>query len=46
MNILKLTIDRFEGTFVVCELVNGNFVNLPKDVLSPEVAEGYRLVLI
>ena len=43
---MKLTIDRFDGTFAVCELENGSFVNLPKDALPLEAAEGSRLVII
>jgi len=43
---MKLTIDRFEGTFAVCELESGSFANLPKDVLPPGASEGSKLVII
>jgi len=43
---MKLTIDRFERKFAVCELINGNFANLPKAVLPPRAAEGSKLVIV
>lgn len=43
---MKLTIDRFEGIFAVCELENGSFANLPKDVLPPRASEGSKLVIM
>lgn len=43
---MKLTIDRFEGTYAVCELENGSFANLPKDILPPGAVEGSKLVII
>ena len=43
---MKMTIDRFEGNFAVCELENGSFANLPKDVLPPGAAEGSKLVIV
>lgn len=43
---MKITIDRFEGAFAVCEIENGSFVNFPKDILPPGAAEGSKLVII
>ncbi|MGB4588051.1 MAG: DUF3006 domain-containing protein [Clostridiaceae bacterium] len=43
---MKMTIDRFEGTFAVCEIENGDFANIPKGVLPPGAVEGSKLVII
>lgn len=36
----KLIIDRFEGTFAVCESEDKSMVNIPKYKLPPECREG------
>ena len=33
-------VDRFEGDFCVCEDPQGNFVDIPKSQVSPDVCEG------
>lgn len=39
VNDMKIIIDRFEEDFAVCELENGKFLNLPKE-LFPDAEEG------
>lgn len=42
---MKITIDRFEGNYAVCEMENGNFANLPKEFLPSAANEGSKLVI-
>lgn len=37
---MRLIIDRFEGSFAVCEDDKRNMVNIERNKLSPEVKEG------
>lgn len=37
---MKTIIDRFEGEFVVLELENGEFVNVPSKILPSNASEG------
>lgn len=41
---MKYTIDRFEGDFVVCELENGKFVNIPRIRFPHNSKEGDILI--
>ena len=41
---MRIVIDRFEGDFAVCEVDEGKFINLPKE-LFPDANEG-DIVLI
>lgn len=43
--MMKLTVDRFEGIFAVCELEDGKLVNIPKEALPEEASEGSRLII-
>lgn len=36
---MKVTIDRFEGSFAVCEIERGRYVNIPEE-LVPGAKEG------
>lgn len=38
-----VTIDRFEGTFAVCELEDMSFANLPREFLPEGAKEGSKL---
>ncbi len=38
-DIMKITVDRFEGDFAVVELPDGKMVNIPK-ILIPDANEG------
>lgn len=42
---MRLTVDRFEGVFAVCELEDGKMVNLPKEALPKDTSEGSRLII-
>lgn len=40
---MRLTIDRFEGTFAICEMEDGSFLNLPNGFLPNGAKEGSKL---
>ena len=42
---MKVTIDRFEGNFAVCERPDRTMININKDELPPGVKEGDILVI-
>ncbi len=42
---MKLTIDRWEGEFAVCEKEDGLMVRIPRDALPKEAKEGDALQL-
>lgn len=37
---MRLVIDRFEGKYAVCELENGEFVDVPEEDIPQEAKEG------
>ncbi len=37
---MKLTIDRFEGNYAVCEKESGEMINIPKSELPSRAKEG------
>ena len=41
---MKLIIDRFEGIYAVCELENGEFIDVPKEDIPKEAKEGDILI--
>ena len=41
---MRLVIDRFEGMYVVCELENGEFIDVPKKDIPKEAKEGDILI--
>jgi len=43
--MMKLIIDRFEGTFAICESEDNSFVQVPKYKLPLECREGDCLIL-
>lgn len=43
--IMKYIIDRFEGDFAICEDENGNIVDIKKDKIPREAAEGDVLII-
>ena len=42
-NMMRLTVDRFEGDYAICELESGEFVDLPRKALPEGVTEGSKL---
>jgi hypothetical protein len=42
---MKVTIDRFEGQFAVCEQEDRTMINIPKGNIPPEAKEGDILVI-
>jgi hypothetical protein len=42
---MKLTIDRFEGSFAVIELENSEMVNVPRVIIPADAKEGSVLVI-
>jgi len=42
---MKLTVDRFEGVYAICELENGEFVDIPRKALPEEIKEGSKLLI-
>ncbi|MGB4589404.1 MAG: DUF3006 domain-containing protein [Clostridiaceae bacterium] len=42
---MRLTVDRFEGEYAVCEMENGEFVDIPRKALPEGIAEGSRLLI-
>ena len=42
---MKVTIDRFEGEYAVCEKPDRTVVNIKKDRLPKEVKEGDVLII-
>ena len=40
---MLITIDRFEGDFAVCEMIDGKFLNLPKEFLPSGSKEGSKI---
>lgn len=42
---MRYIIDRFEGSFAVCEQENGKFITIPRFHLPKEVKEGDTIVL-
>jgi hypothetical protein len=42
---MKVTIDRFEGDFAVCEKPDRTMINIKKDRLPAEVKEGDVLII-
>lgn len=44
--MMKLIIDRFEGDYAVCEKEDRSIVNVPKDKLPLDCAEGDCLILM
>ncbi len=45
MNTLKVTIDRFEGNYAVCEKESGTMINIEKSKLPSEAKEGDILII-
>jgi len=42
---MKLTVDRFEGIYAICELENGEFVDIPRKALPEGITEGSKLLI-
>ncbi|MFA5523435.1 MAG: DUF3006 domain-containing protein [Tissierellales bacterium] len=42
---MRLTVDRFEGEFVICEKEDGTMVDINRDLLPDEVKEGDVLLI-
>jgi len=42
---MKVTIDRFEGNFAVCEKADRTMIDIPKDKIPVEAKEGDILVI-
>lgn len=42
---MRMTVDRFEGVYAICELENGEFVDIPRKALPEEITEGSKLVI-
>ena len=42
---MKVTIDRFEGNFAVCEQADRTMIDIPKDKIPPEAKEGDILII-
>jgi hypothetical protein len=42
---MKVTIDRFEGNFAVCEKADRTMIDIPKDKIPPEAKEGDILII-
>ena len=42
---MKITVDRIEGDFAVCELENMSFVNIPLNELPEGIREGNVLLV-
>ena len=42
---MKVTIDRFEGNFAVCEQADRTMINIPKDKIPADAKEGDILVI-
>ena len=42
---MKVTIDRFEGDFAVCEKADRTMINIKKDRLPRDVKEGDALII-
>lgn len=42
---MKVTIDRFEGNFAVCEKADRTMIDIPKDKIPPEAREGDILII-
>lgn len=40
---MRLTVDRFEGDYAICELENGEFVDIPRKALPEGITEGSKL---
>lgn len=40
---MLITIDRFEGNVAVCEMENGKFANLPKELVPSGAKEGSKI---
>lgn len=45
MNTLKVTIDRFEGSYAVCEKESRTMINIEKSKLPSEAKEGDILII-
>lgn len=45
MNTLKVTIDRFEGNYAVCEKEGGTMINIEKSKLPSQAKEGDILII-
>ena len=41
---MRLVIDRFVGMYAVCELENGEFIDVPKEDIPKEAKEGDILI--
>lgn len=41
----KYIIDRFEGSYAICEDENKDFVNIERDLLPPEAKESDYLIM-
>jgi hypothetical protein len=42
---MRLTVDRFEGVYAICELENGEFVDIPRKALPEGITEGSKLLI-
>jgi hypothetical protein len=42
---MKVTIDRFEGNFAVCEKADRTMINISKEKIPPEAKEGDILII-
>ncbi len=42
---MKVTIDRFEGNFAVCEQADRTMIDIPKDKIPADAKEGDILVI-
>lgn len=42
---MKVTIDRFEGNFAVCEKADRTMINIPKEKIPAEAKEGDILTI-
>lgn len=42
---MRLTVDRFEGNYAICELESGEFVDIPFIALPEGVKEGSKLLI-
>ena len=42
---MKVTIDRFEGNFAVCEKADRTMIDIPKEKIPPEAKEGDILII-
>lgn len=42
---MRLTVDRFEGDYAICELENGEFVDIPLIALPEGITEGSKLLI-